>query len=99
MRPTSCLIVLLALLPLSLPAQWTNQYPAAEGFYHQIYLEGFELPIMNSGPTDPAPSPDGKQIAFAAKGWLWLMDIDTGKARRITASGGMDSRPQWSADG
>ena len=93
------LTTLLLLLPLTLPAQWTHRYPQADGFNHQVYLEGFELPVLNSGPMDPAPSPSGKEIAFSAKGWLWLLDLETGTARRITDSRDMDSRPEWSPGG
>ena len=93
------LVVLAILLPVSAIGQWTNQYPKVQGYGHHVYLEGYELPILNAGQMDPAPSPDGKQIVFSAKGWLWLMDIDSGNARRITESGGMDSRPEWSPSG
>lgn len=93
------LVVLTVLLPVSGFAHWTNQYPKVAGYGHHVYLEGYELPILNAGPMDPAPSPDGAQIAFSAKGWLWLMDLESGNARRITESGGMDSRPEWSPDG
>jgi len=62
-------------------------------------LEGFELPILTSGPMDPAPAPDNDRIAFAAKGWLWMLDLNTMAAKRITSSPGMDSRPEWSSDG
>jgi len=85
--------------PFTASAQWSNRYPAAEGFGHQVYLEGFELPVLNSGPIDPAPSPDGNSVAFSAKGWLWLMDLKSGNARRLTSSGGIDSRPEWSPNG
>ncbi|MDX1557176.1 MAG: hypothetical protein R3212_14195, partial [Xanthomonadales bacterium] len=91
--------VALALTPLALDAQWKRSYPAVEGYDHQIYLEGYELPVMTGGPMDPAPAPDGRHVAFAAKGWLWLLDTESGNARRITDSGGMDSRPEWSPDG
>ncbi len=93
------LIAVLMVVPLALDAQWTRSYPEVEGYDHQIYLEGYELPVMTGGPMDPAPSPDGAQLAFAAKGWLWLLDRESGVARRITESGGMDSRPEWSPDG
>jgi len=87
------------LLPLSAAAEWSHRYPQAEGFGHQIYLESFELPVLNAGISDPAPSPQGDAIAFASRGWIWIMDIPTGNARRVTDSGGMDSRPEWSPDG
>lgn len=91
--------VVFLLFSNALEAQWNHRFPAVDGFNHQVYLEGFDLPIMNAGPTDPAPSPDGQRLAFAAKGWIWVMDLDSGQARRITSSGEVDSRPEWSPDG
>lgn len=86
-------------VPSAGAAQWTNRYPKLEGYSHHVYVEGFELPILAAGPTDPAPSPDGKRIAFAARGWLWLLDPDTGVARRLTSGAALDSRPSWHPDG
>ena len=99
MRMKTLLTLQLIMLPPALFAQWTNHYPLADGFNHQVYLEGFELPVLNSGPMDPAPAPSGAEIAYSAKGWLWLLDPATGTARRITNSRAMDSRPEWSASG
>ena len=91
----------LALAIVSVPAsaQWERHYPEVEGYGHQLYLEQEHLPILSSGPVYPAPSPDGKILAFAHQGWLWLLDIDSGVARRLTNAGGIDSRPRWSPDG
>lgn len=83
----------------SAPAQWTNRYPKLEGYSHHVYVEGFELPILAAGPTDPAPSPDGSEIAFAARGWIWRFDPRTGIARRLTSGPEVDSRPAWRPDG
>lgn len=80
-------------------AQWKNRYPKVEGYGHHVYMEAFELPIINAGPHDPAPSPNGDQVAFSARGWLWIMDLESGIATRITSSPAMDSRPNWSPDG
>jgi TolB protein len=80
-------------------AQWTNHYKKLDDFGHHVYLEQHELPILAHGITDPAPSPDGKQIAIASKGWLWLLDIKSGTATRLTNSSGNDARPRWSPDG
>ena len=80
-------------------AQWKNRYPKVDGYGHHVYLEGYELPILNSGPTDPAPSPSNDSVVFAAKGWLWIMDLQTLEATRITKSKDMDSRPNWSPNG
>ena len=79
--------------------QWTHRYPRVEGYGHQIYLEGYELPTLTSGPIDPAASPDGTRLAFAAHGWIWVMDLVDGTARRLTSGGEMDARPSWSPDG
>ncbi len=95
----ACCAALACLVALPLSAQWSNHYPKLAGMSHHVYLEGYELPILTNGPMDPAPSPDGKHIAFASRGWLWLFDPATGVAKRITKSGGMDARPAWSADG
>jgi len=80
-------------------AQWKNRYQKVDGYGHHVYLEGYELPILNSGPTDPAPSPSNDRLVFAAKGWLWIMDLQTLEATRITKSKDMDSKPNWSPDG
>ena len=98
MRLTA-LAALLALAPAAASAQWTNRYPKLEGYGHHVYVEGFELPALVAGPTDPAPSPDGRTIALAARGWLWLLDVETGVARRVTDGRENDSRPAWRPDG
>ncbi|MBM4186820.1 MAG: hypothetical protein FJ206_05840 [Gemmatimonadetes bacterium] len=93
----------LAVLALGGPTdghgQWTNRYPKVAGFTHHVYLEGYELPLVTIGPIDPAPSPDGRRIAIASRGWLWLLELESGQATRLTAGAGMDSRPAWSPDG
>jgi len=79
--------------------QWTNRYPKVDGYGHHVYLEGYELPVVNAGPMDPAPSPNGDQVVFSAKGWLWLFDLTSAVATRITSSPHLDARPNWSPDG
>jgi dipeptidyl aminopeptidase/acylaminoacyl peptidase len=96
---TVLLFSALAFLPSLLDAQWTHRYPQLTGFSHHVYLEGYELPTLTSGPIDPAPSPDGSKIAFASRGWIWLFDPKTGEATRVTTGAGADSRPAWSPDG
>ncbi len=82
----------------TLDAQWRNRYPKSNGGGHHVYLEGFDLPIMNTGCTDPTPSPTSSDILFASKGFLWLLD-ESGTAKRITKTGSVDARPNWSNDG
>jgi TolB protein len=80
-------------------AQWTNRYAKLNDFGHHVYLEQHELPILAHGPTDPAPAPDGKNLALAARGWIWNLNLETGTALRLTKGPGIDSRPRWSPDG
>ncbi|HYN83757.1 MAG TPA: CehA/McbA family metallohydrolase [Pyrinomonadaceae bacterium] len=95
------LVCLLAphLLASGASAQWTNRYPKVANVNHHVYLEGYNLPTLNAGATDPAPSPDGRTLAVAARGWLWAVDLATREARRLTRGAGLDSRPAWSPDG
>ena len=95
------LIALTALVTAAAPAaaQFTNRYPKIAGMSHHVYLEGYELPTMNVGPTDPAIAPDGARVAFSARGWIWVLDVASGRATRITDGADMDFRPAWSPDG
>ena len=83
----------------SASAQWVHRYAKVSDFAHHTYLEQHELPFLSHGPIDPAPAPDGRQLALAARGWIWLLDLQTGAARRLTSGADIDSRPRWSADG
>ena len=88
--------VLLCVWPLS--AQWTNRYQHI-GQGHHVYIEGYDFPTYSVGPTYPAVSPDGRTLAFSARGWLWTMSTSGGPAERLTKAAGMDSRPAWHPDG
>lgn len=95
----ACAALSIALSPWQASAQWTNQYPKLQGYSHQIYLEQENLPILSSGPVYPAASPDGKTLAFAHQGWLWLLELESGVATRLTNSPYIDARPRWSPSG
>jgi TolB protein len=102
--PLSCLTagVVLLVLVLAAPqadAQWNHRYPKLDDFGHHVYLEQHELPVLSHGPVDPAPSPDGARLAFAARGWIWLLDLESGAATRLTTGPEIDARPRWSPDG
>jgi len=57
---------------------------------------GQTLPVR--GICRPAPSPDGRLIAFAALGDLWLRHAD-GKSEQVTSGPEDDAEPAWSPDG
>jgi dipeptidyl aminopeptidase/acylaminoacyl peptidase len=59
--------------------------------------------------TNPAISPDGRQIVFT-RSWvdkvkdervsnLWIVDVDGARARELTSGTWRDSQPVWSPDG
>jgi len=48
--------------------------------------------------TDPAFSPDGSRIAFAAARGIYVMDADGGNPLRVTTGSGNDNRPQFLPD-
>jgi TolB protein len=95
----------LAMAPLSGQAQdrpppYSGSYPPIHDFWSfAAYFEGFDLPIASAGPVDPTASPDGTRVAFAASGWIWILDLGKGTAARIGRSAGVESRPAWSPDG
>lgn len=91
--------VALTFAATSASAQWLHRYPLVDGMGHHVYLEGYDLPTMNVGPTDPAVSPDGTRIAFSARGWIWVLNLESGRATRVTDGTHMDFRPAWSPDG
>jgi TolB protein len=91
-----CVVVLAAVWPIS--AQWTNRYQRI-GQGHHVYIEGYDFPTYSVGPTYPAVSPDGRTLAFSARGWLWTMGSEGGTAERLTTGRGLDSRPAWHPDG
>jgi Tol biopolymer transport system component len=57
--------------------------------------------VKSGGCRSPAPSPDGKRIAFLRDDppGLYLMDADGTNQRRLTDKGFRDLPPTWSPDG
>ena len=99
MKNLKQVFLLISLLSSIIFAQWTNRYPKITGMNHPVYLEGYELPTLTIGPIDPSVSPDNLTVAFSSRGWIWLLNIETGIAKRLTKGGPMDFRPSWSPDG
>ncbi len=100
-RPTITAAIVLGcvLLAPAASAQLPDRYPPLNDYNHLIYFEQHELPALAHGPMDPAPAPDGATLAFAAQGWIWLLDLETNVATRLTDGPHVDSRPRWSPDG
>ncbi|MDP3775891.1 MAG: amidohydrolase family protein [Gemmatimonadales bacterium] len=51
------------------------------------------------GIVTPELAPDGRRVAFAALGDLWVADVSGGRPMRLTQSVGDEIRPRWSPDG
>jgi TolB protein len=51
------------------------------------------------GHRNPAWSPDGKLICYAAQHNLWVVPSEGGRVRRLTTEGAVESEPVWSPDG
>jgi Tol biopolymer transport system component len=56
------------------------------------------VPRQVLGVVHPAISPDGKQIAFAAVGDIYVMPVG-GKPVNLTKDAALDTEPAWSPDG
>lgn len=50
-------------------------------------------------PRHPALAPNGAQVAFSHQGDIWIAEVATGEASRLTGSTAFETRPQWSPDG
>ena len=75
-----------------------------------IVLSAIALLVLLSGlataeeayaklPRYPAPSPDGKLIAFSYQGDIWAVPVEGGRAMRLTVHEAYDYAPVWSPDG
>ena len=80
-------------------AQFQGRYPLIQGYSNHSYFEGYEMPVLGTGPNAPVATPDGRALIFSAKGWLWEYNLETGIASRITSGGESDFRPAISPDG
>ncbi|NJN83820.1 MAG: hypothetical protein HC802_17125, partial [Caldilineaceae bacterium] len=72
-----------------------------QGAIHRYNLETGVLSRLTGG-SDPAVSPDGRQVAFLRSGGeygLYLIDMDGGNEREIFRSGGRLGSPSWRSDG
>ncbi|MDL1912227.1 hypothetical protein FBQ81_16290 [Chloroflexi bacterium CFX6] len=79
-----------------------------DGYAHLFAYVPNQLPLtrLTNGNWDdiaPAPSPDGKGIAFASNRlgyWdLFLMDLASGELTRLTNTPEYEGAPSWSPDG
>lgn len=72
------------------------QFPSLNG---NIRAEVHMLPAVSTGPLDPDWSPDGRHIAFAMRGDIWVMPSEGGPATQVTEGPDYHFEPAWSPDG
>jgi Tol biopolymer transport system component/imidazolonepropionase-like amidohydrolase len=65
--------------------------------YKKYHFDG-KTPRNVQGIVRPTISPDGRHVAFAAVGDVWLMEVGA-KPRRVTNDSYVDTDPAWSPDG
>lgn len=90
--------------PLLMPQDGGLLFAAERNDRWNIYLqETGDKPVsltdaLAGGATEPALSPDGKQLAFSSPGQdgIFVMDLHNKKVRRLSRSG---YNPAWSPDG
>src|SRR5437016_6076242 len=49
--------------------------------------------------SEPALSPDSREIAFVSGGYIWTVPVGGGEARLLVSHAAYDSRPLYSPDG
>ena len=58
------------------------------------------LTALSEGTTDPAPSPDGRWVAFSSQGRLGRVELASGRVDMLTLGNEYaDSQPSWHPDG
>ncbi len=69
---------------------------------HVVLLEGGNIKQLTTGDqsaTSPRWSPDGKRIAYATGGQIWVMDSDGDNKNQVTKFATEAAAPVWSPDG
>lgn len=84
--------------PTTIPFQVIITLPRTT-YKRKTYNFDSRAPQAVQGIKGPAISPDGKQIAFAALGDLWLLTKGDKTPRALTNGPAMDMEPGWSPDG
>jgi Tol biopolymer transport system component len=67
----------------------------------RIQLDGSERRLLAPDASDPEWSPDGRRLAFAGRGGIWVARADGSGRRRVTRAPrrGLDDEPSWAPDG
>lgn len=97
-------------LPRWVPHSPTLLFVKANQGRTQLFESSFDSPVPRplfpnaaESSTDPAPSPDGRRLAYCRSGPsamdLWLASIDGSQPRPLHAGPGLEAEPCWDAAG
>lgn len=66
-----------------------------------VSSDGSDLTQLTQGTNDgqPAPSPNGKLVAFTRDGDIHVLDVETGSVTNLTSSAAQEASPAWSPGG
>ena len=78
---------------------WERMILPMRRYAPSVFLALLSLSVNAQDRTLSRPDIHGNQIVFTAEGDLWLGDITTGQARRITVHPGNETTPHFSPDG
>ena len=75
-----------------------GRYPASR--QGGLYMFNYYIPpAPGATPWAPCWAPDGKRLAVAMQGSIWIVDPATGQASETPTPSGYASSPTWSPDG
>lgn len=83
----------------AVPVAFTARLKLAVGPSTRIGFREDSGPVRAKLLQGTSPSPDGKRVAYAALGSVYVQSVDGGKALRLPISGEPASLPDWSPDG
>lgn len=100
-RPLSILVGALGALSAPAAAHVSRAFDstAAPRVLRTTRHAAAQQPAVKRALSDPALSPDGRDIAFVAGGDIWTVPTAGGVARLLIAHPATESRPLWSPDG
>ncbi|MGH9321645.1 MAG: gamma-glutamyltransferase, partial [Vicinamibacteria bacterium] len=66
-----------------------------------LFLSRFALAFAETGAPirDPALSPDGRHLAIAVRGAIYVVDLESRESRPLSIRGTHQEHPSWSSDG
>ena len=82
---------------IQIPFEVTSQQTITEALHFQLKVFQDEFPVKMI--RQLTTSPDGKQVAFNAAGYIYIKTLPDGKPMRIDSTADFEYEPQFSPDG